>query len=274
VWRLFHILNACFRVVIEPLGRISPTLALLTLSLFTGIVMLLIFRTTSNQQAIKRTKDRIKAHLLEILLYNDNLGMVFRAQGSVLVHSLKYMGFAMVPMAAILVPVAIILTQSSHFFEHKPPAPHESVTLTVTLTQWVPEIAEKTSISVPVGLSLETPALRIPEKKQIVWRIGAREPGDFEVVVRTPARSYTKQLRVADSRRWLSYARVRPAFARALLHSGEPPLDRDAPIDSIEVNYTYARVRIGPIEAHWLVHFFIFSMVFAFIVKPVLKVEI
>jgi uncharacterized membrane protein (DUF106 family) len=274
VWRLFHILNGCFRVVIEPLGRISPVLALLAISLFTGIVMLLIFRATSNQQAIKRIKDRIKAHLLEILLYNDNLGMVFRAQGSVLLYSLKYVGLAIVPMAAIIVPVAIVLTQSSHFFEHKPPAPHESVALTVTLTQWVPDIAEKTSISVPAGLSVETPALRIPEKKQIVWRIGTREPGDFDVVIKTPAGTYTKQLRVADSRRWLSPARARLTFARAFLDAAEPPLDRDAPIDSIEVRYAPARMRIGPIEAHWLVHFFIFSMLFALIVKPVLKVEI
>jgi len=274
VWRLFHILNDCFRVIIEPLGRVSPVLALLAISLFTGIAMLLIFRATSNQQAIKRTKDRIKAHLLEILLYNDNLGMVFRAQGAILAHSLKYLGFAMVPMAAIIVPIAIILTQTSHFFEHKPPVPHESVTLTVTLTRWDSEIADNTSVSVPAGLSVETPALRIPGKKQIVWRIGARESGDFDVVINTPAKSYTKQLRVADSRRWLSPARVRPTFVRAFLHAAEPPLDRDAPIDSIEVKYATARMRIGPIETHWLVHFFICSMLFAFIAKPVLKVEI
>ncbi len=274
MWRVLHILNRWFRVVIEPLGRISPALALLAISLFTGIVMLLIFRATSNQQAIKRTKDRIKAHLLEILLYNDNLRMVFRAQGSILLYSLKYLGLAMVPMAAIIVPIAIIVTQSSHFFQHKPPAPHESVTVAVTLTRWVPETAVETSISVPAGLSVETPALRIPEKKQIVWRISARESGDFDIVISTPARSYTKQLRVADSRRWLSPARVRPTFARAFLHAVEPPLNRDAPFDSIEVKYAPDRVRIGPIEAHWLVHFFIFSMVFALIVKPVLKVEI
>ena len=267
-------MNKCFRAVIEPLGRASPALALLAVSLFTAIVMLLIFRATSNQQAIRQTKGRIKAHLLEILLYNDNLGMVFRAQGSVLLYSFKYLGHAMVPMAAIVVPLGLIVTQSSHFFQSKPPAPHDSVQVTATLTRWVPEVAEAVSIGMPDGLVLETPALRIPEKKQVVWRIAARESGDFDITINTPAGSFTKQLIVADSYRWLSRARVRPTLARAFLHAAEPPLDRGASLDSIEVEYAPARIEIGFIRAHWLVHFLVFSMLFALMVKPVLKVEI
>jgi len=265
VWRLSLALSKCFRVVLEPVVRVSPILALLTISLFTGVVMLLIFRATSSQETIRRTKDKIKAHLLEILLFNDNLSMVFRAQGSVLAYSLKYLGSAIVPMAVIIVPIALIVTQSNHLFQSKPPAPNATVTVSTALTRWDQELAEAISISVPDGLSVETPALRIPERKQIVWRIRARAYGEFDVVINTPAKSFTKQLTVADSFRWLSHARVRPTLARLILHSAEPPLDRDAPIDSIEVKYAPARMRIGPARVHWLVHF---------LFKPLLKVEI
>jgi hypothetical protein len=192
----------------------------------------------------------------------------------VLAYASKYLGLAIVPMALIIVPIALIVTQNSHFFQSEPPAPHDAVTVSVTLTRWEPELAEAISISVPDGLTVETPALRIPERREIVWRVRAREYGDFDIVIGTPAKRYTKRLIVADSFRWLSHARVRPTLARLLFFSAEPPLDRHAPIDSIVVRYAPARIRIGPVRAHWLVHFFVLSMIFALIFKPLLKVEI
>ena len=274
MWRLLLTLNKCFRVVLEPVVRLSPLLALLIISLFTGIMMLLIFRATSNQQAIKRTKDKIKAHLLEILLFNDNLGMVFRAQGCVLAYVLKYLGLAIVPMLAIIVPMALIVTQSNHFFQSEPLEPEDAVIVSATLGRWDPELAEAISISVPDGLSVETPALRIPERKKVVWRVRALKYGDFDVVMNTPGKTFGKRLIVADSPRWLSHARVKPTVAGAFLHSAEHPLDADAPIESIEVGYAPTRMKIGRIRLHWLVYLFIFATLFALIFKPLLKVEI
>jgi len=274
VWKLSFVLNRCFRAVVEPLARLSPIVALLVISMVTGVLLLLIFGATSNQRAIKRTKDKIKAHLLEILLFNDNLRVVFRAQGSVLIHALKYLGLAVVPMLAIIVPMALIVTQSDHFFQSKPLEPDDAVTVSATLEQWDPELAESISISVPNGLAVETPALRIPETREIAWKLRAREYGDFDVLIKTRDEVFKKRLIVSDSARCLSHARARPTFIGALLHSAEPPLEGDAPLESIEVEYAPTRMRLGPIRAHWIVHFFIFAMVFALIFKPVLKVEI
>jgi len=274
VWKLFLALNKCFRAVVEPLARLSPIVALLIISLFTGLLLIVIFGATSNQGAIRRTKDKIKAHLLEILLFNDNLRVVFRAQGSLLVYAVKYLGLAVVPMLAIIVPMALIVTQSDHFFQSRPMEPDDTVIVSATLTRWDPELAESVSISVPDGLAVDTPALRIPETKEIVWKVRAKEYGDFDVLIKMPGKTLSKRLTVSDSARCLSHARTRPTLVGALLHSAEPPLDVDAPIESIEVGYTAIRMRLGPIRAHWLVHFFILAMIFALIFKPVLKVEI
>ncbi len=274
MWKLFLVVNKCFRAVLEPLARLSPMVALLVISMITGVLLLVIFGATSNQKAIRRTKDKIKAHLLEILLFNDNLKVVFRAQGSVFIYALKYLGLAVVPMLAIIVPMALIVTQSDHFFQNKPLEPDDTVTVSATLADWDPELAESISIRVPNGLVIETPALRIPETREVVWKVRAREYGDFDVLINVPGRTLRKRLIVSDSARCLSYAKTKPTFLGALVHSAEPPLDRDAPIESIKVRYAPTRMKLGPIRAHWLVHFFILAMVFALIFKPVLKVEI
>jgi len=222
VWKLSFVLNRCFRAVVEPLARLSPIVALLVISMVTGVLLLLIFGATSNQRAIKRTKDKIKAHLLEILLFNDNLRVVFRAQGSVLIHALKYLGLAVVPMLAIIVPMALIVTQSDHFFQSKPLEPDDAVTVSVTLEQWDPELAESISISVPNGLAVETPALRIPETREIAWKLRAPEPDP-----RSSARSSTlPNPLLKETRRWnrSRWSMRRPAcdsdpFARTGLYT-------------------------------------------------------
>ena len=126
----------------------------------------------------------------------------------------------------------------------------------------------------PNGLAVETEALRIPETREVVWKLRAREYGDFDVLINTAGRTLRKQLIVSDSARCLSRAKTKPTFVGALVNSAEPPIGPEDPIESIEVQYAPTRMKLGPIRAHWLVHFFILAMVFALIFKPVLKVEI
>ncbi len=52
----------------------NPWAAKVFISLLTGLFMLLVFKLTSNQAGLQRTKDRIKAHLLEFRLFKDSIG--------------------------------------------------------------------------------------------------------------------------------------------------------------------------------------------------------
>ena len=44
-----------------------------------GLLMVIVFRYTSDQKAIGRAKDRLKAHLLAVRLFQDQLPVVMRA---------------------------------------------------------------------------------------------------------------------------------------------------------------------------------------------------
>ena len=82
--------------------------------------MLMIFKKVSNQNRIALIKDRIKAHILEMRLYNDNILFSFQALGSISKWNLRYLGNALKPMIVLMIPVMIILIQLSIRYEYRP----------------------------------------------------------------------------------------------------------------------------------------------------------
>ena len=62
-----------FDLVLTPLEAVSDEFALLFVSGIFGVLALWIFKHISWQKGIKATKDKIKGHLIEIRLYQDDL---------------------------------------------------------------------------------------------------------------------------------------------------------------------------------------------------------
>ena len=272
LWGLCLALNAGLRVILDPLVRVNLLGGILAVSLFTAVFMVLVWRVTAGQKAIKRTKDKIRAHLLEILLFNDDLMMVFRAQGCVLMYSAKYLAYSIVPLLVLIIPVGLIVAQSDHFFASEPLRPGGSLAVSVRLDTWNPELAAMASLSVPSWLVAETPPLRIPERNEIVWRIRAHKRGNFEIVVHIGDESIMKRVTVAENHRCVSHARVKPTILGAIMGSAEPPVDAASLVQSVEIGYARAGVRIARFRLHWLVPFFVFSTGSALLLRTVAKV--
>src|SRR5919108_4002002 len=113
-------LSRFFDLLLNPFQYLDPLWPLLIFSFVTGIIMLVIYRYTSNQKGIKETKDRIKAYLLEIRLFKDDLGILLSAQKNILRHNLTYMKHAVKPMLFMIIPVLLILIQLEGWFGRKP----------------------------------------------------------------------------------------------------------------------------------------------------------
>ena len=62
----------------------GPLLLVLAISIVIGPLMVIVFRYTSDQKAIGRAKDRLKAHLLAVRLFQDQLPVVMRAYSRIL----------------------------------------------------------------------------------------------------------------------------------------------------------------------------------------------
>jgi hypothetical protein len=270
-------LSRFFDGLFYPFRSASPWIPLFLLSVLAGVLMLVVFRFTSDQAAIRRVKDRMQAHLLEVRLFSDQLSVVLRAYGRILRWTLAYLGHALVPLAVMTVPLALILIQMDFRFGHQPLHPRNSFLLKILATG--DASLESLSLSLPDGLAATAPALRIahaPDNRQEVnWRLEAQRPGEFLVYVTVAGKTFEKHVTVAEpgSTVRLSPARVRPDWFELLLESNEPPLPVDSPVHHILVVYPHRSILLGHWELHWLVPFFVFSLVAAFALKGVLRTE-
>ena len=73
------VLRQIFDAVFFVFRDMNSWVAMTALSLLTALLMLLVYRLTSNQQRIRAVKDKIIAHLLEMRLYKDSLPKIGRA---------------------------------------------------------------------------------------------------------------------------------------------------------------------------------------------------
>src|ERR1700694_171392 len=92
-----------------------PLACVAGLSLAAGLVMPLVFRYTSNQGMIHIEKDRIKAHILAVLLYRDQLSVVLHSYERVLWGTTRYLRLAFKPVLYVVLPLTLLIAQADHY---------------------------------------------------------------------------------------------------------------------------------------------------------------
>src|SRR5580704_18563189 len=88
---------------------ISPLSIVIVVSLVVGLVMVVLFGYTSDQKAIGIAKDQLKAHLLAVRLYRDQLHVVMGSYGKVLRGTGRYLKLAFKPLLYVIVPITLMI---------------------------------------------------------------------------------------------------------------------------------------------------------------------
>jgi uncharacterized membrane protein (DUF106 family) len=120
MWPVNTVLGKLFDLIFLPVRSFDPWVGMGLISLLTGLLMLFIYRWTSNQTGIREVKDKIKAHLLELRLYKDNMGVTMKAQGRILRANLRYLTLNFKPLVVMIVPLILILAQLNLWFGSEP----------------------------------------------------------------------------------------------------------------------------------------------------------
>jgi hypothetical protein len=269
------ILNAIFDIFFAPFRGLNPWAAMLAVSLVTGVLMIFVYKLTSNQAGIARTKNLIKAHLLELRLYKDSMSTSFKSYGSILWCNAKYIGHALRPMLVMIIPILLILVQLNAWFAFRSLNEGEQFLLKVKLVEGQSPMQTGLALAPSPAYDIETPALRMEEEREIDWRLRAKVKGLHEIAFTLSDQTIVKTLAVGQ-RPLTRLSPLKPGrnFFDKAFNPSEPALAKDSPIKSIEVAYPEARLRFLGIGFHWLVAFFILSIIFGFGLKGVFKVEI
>ncbi len=276
---MIGILNAAvgglFDALFAVLGPLGPEASLAAVSLLVGLFMLFIFKKTSDQDGIRRAKDRIKAHLLELRLYRGDFGQTMRSQGRILAANGRYFLHAVRPMLVMLVPILLVLFQLDARYGARSPRPGEAVLVKVKVDPSLKLSGLEPVLEAPAGAVVETPPLRIEEEHEVDWRVRAAAPGRHTLTVRIGGQTAAKELSVGrPGPARIAPLKVRRGGGAQLANPGEKPLARDSRIVSIETAYPPARLSYFGWRMHWLVAFFLLSLLFGFGLKGVFKVEI
>jgi hypothetical protein len=184
----------------------------------------------------------------------------------------KYLGLALRPMLVLMLPVMIIIIQLAARYEYRPLSVGESTLIRATVAADIP--IQEVRIEIPEGIEVETSPLRIPDKDRIFWRIRAVEPGEWEIGFHLQEQNVSKQIVVGTGRTILASRRVKASSFSALLYPLESTLPGDAFVKEISIQYPHKRLTLSGMGVHWLVFFFIVSVVTGFALKGIFKVEI
>ena len=254
---------------------LGPFWSLAGISFLGGILMVWIFGKVSNQDEIKKTRTKMSAELIALRLFKDDLRVFFQIQYHILVWTLKYLKHSLIPMAVIMIPVMAILIQLNLHYAMGPLGIGERSLVKVKLRD-AETLVQGTEITLQSNdsLEIETMGVRIPETREVAWRVRGVSPGRFELTVTAGEESVTKEMAVGYPEEGVSSLRTGEHWLTNLLYPGEAPISKQSAIESIEVLYPELDITFLGWGMNWLILFFVLSLVFGYSFKGMLGVQI
>jgi uncharacterized membrane protein (DUF106 family) len=283
MWIVNSIAGAIVNAALWPFRGMSPMVGLTLFSVISGIGMLYVFKWTSDQEGLDDVKRKIHAGIFEIRLFNDDMRAILAAQRDIFRYNLRYLRLSLRPLFFMIVPFVLIIAQLQLHYGYEGLEVGEPAIVKVTFvagddgdngdngpaaaTQPAPDVR----LEVPPGLRLDTPRVWIPALNEAAWRIVAEEPGDYELGVRVGEAQYGKSVTVSS--RVVKRSPIRSdSLLDQILYPGEPGFPAGAGIASIEVMYEDATVNFLGWHTHWIIAFFIITIVLAFALRKPLGV--
>jgi hypothetical protein len=236
--------GAVFDVVLAPFGHGPAWFDLLLWPVLAGMGALLVYKRLSNQAGIARAKNGIVVHLLEVMLFRDDLVGVLGSTVRALGQNLVYLAHNLVPMLVLIVPMGAILVQLVAHYARDPIPAGATELVTARLDPAVARVAPTAvRLELPEGVALDAPPVRTPDG-EIVWRVRALAAGDHVLRVHVGDRVLEKGLAVGGPPRKVPVVRTK-SWA-ALLYPAEPGMPAGSPLWSVELRYPERRLRFVP----------------------------
>ena len=193
-------LTVLFDLVLKPLEALGSEMALTIVSGVFGVLALVAFKYISWQKGIKATKDRIKGHMIEIRLYQDDLVLVSKAIGKVLLRNFQYLFLNFGPFIPLAIPFAFVVAQMVVRYAFDPVEVNrtpieqlhagEGTTIRIDLVGEFQDRAGELELVLPEGLEAVSPL--VPVKGIVAQEFVARQAGEYDIVIRLGVRSTSR----------------------------------------------------------------------------------
>ncbi len=264
--------NALGRWLLGWVAHVPPWLSNTIISIVLGVLLLILFKYTSNQRAIGRTKDQIKANMLAMKLYKDSIAVTLKVQAQLFGGALMLLLHAVRPMLVMMIPVCLVLAQMSLWYQSRPLREGEYAVVTVQLADNSGSNWPEVSLDVPATVRVTIGPVRITTKREICWEIQAQTSGSQPLVFNVGEKVVTKQLVIGDGMMPVSIKRPGRQWTQILQHPLEKPLESNSLVQSIDIDYPDRISRVSGTN-WWVIYCLVVSLVAAMLLKPLLKVK-
>jgi uncharacterized membrane protein (DUF106 family) len=250
----------------------SPLAIVVVLSLVVGLVMVVLFGYTSDQKAIGIAKDQLKAHLLAVRLYRDQIPVVMGSYGKILRGTGRYLKLAFKPLLYVIVPITLLMVQVDRYLGSIPIPTDAAFLLTAHFAG--SDGLNDVTLDLPPEITMTAPPVHIPASNEMVWRLVGSKDGKYEARIVLANQSAAKAVCVGSDLPRISTVRLRGHFWGRMFSSAEPALPENSPIESIAINYPDRNIDVAGYGINWIWLFFILSMVAGFVFKELLGIKI
>ncbi len=276
MWPVLRVMTKAFDIVLAPFSGMHPIVGLLIVSVVTGVVMLFIFGKTSNQKMIAATKNKLKAHIMEMWIFRNAPSVMFRAMGNVVRFNLQYLKHSLRPIVFLFIPVLFIMVQLGIRYAHEPLVPGDVTVVTVVLADAVRATEADVTLETPDGIRIVSPPLRMDAAGEIEWKVAADRCGTRVLSIVTPGGTIDKVIVVGEDLGTVRFASLRPRAGTwsAFLYPAEQPIPRDSIVHSITVHYEEKQGLLFGLTFHWLWIFFGVSVIAGFALKGFFGIEV
>lgn len=270
---LFALLNpVCTLIGDIAYAALSPFpvwVGLTVISAAVGVLMLIAFRYLSNQDAIVRAKDDIKANLLALKLFKDDLRVMCACQLRLLWAIARLQRYVLTPVLVLALPMLLGLAQMGVRYQWRPLQVGETTLLRLRLADNPGDAVDAALIRHP-GITVE--AGPVPGGGDVVWRVRATEPGRHSLSFAVGGAVIEKELVISDGFERVSARRTASVWTDQLLHPTERRIPTQAHAQFIEILYPSLGSWVHGAN-YWVLYFFVVSMVVALILKPFFGVK-
>jgi uncharacterized membrane protein (DUF106 family) len=265
--------NALGRFLLAPVGVLPGWLSATVVAVVTGVLLLAVFKYTSDQRAIQRVRNDINAHLLALKLFKDSARVSLRAQGRILRGAFWLFVLAIVPMLVMAVPVTLLLGQLALWYQARPLRVGEDAVITLKLNGDAGSAWPAVSLQPTDTILVTVGPVRVRSKREVCWDVKAQKRGSHRLLFLVGDEPSFKQLAIGDG--FLRVSTQRPGWdwSAILLNPEEEPFRPDHPVRSIEIAYPHRSSWTSGTDS-WIIYWFVVSMVAALCVRRAMNVAV
>jgi hypothetical protein len=175
------------------------------------------------------------------------------------------MALMLKPALILTVPMIFLLVHLDNYYGKAALPIGKPAIVTVQAAGRIGANTPAPSLEPPPGVAVETPAVRILDQGQFSWRIRPLEATDGALDFNWEGAQWQKSVASGPEHRYLASRKV-SSWTDAFLSAGENRLETSS-VAWVDVSYPTANIEFAGLDLHWLVWFFLISIVAAYLLK-------